>query len=83
MNKFVLKLCDEYADARYEEVTSYYIVETKKSLTDVEEAYNSAAEEWENAEGNEFDCKIAHIQMRLHEKGMEMYPLHTDLELDF
>ncbi len=83
MNKFVLKLIDDYADSRYEERVSYYTVETDKTLTEVVDAYNEARDEWYDAEPNDFDCLIAHIVGRLEEKGMNMNSLSCDAEVEF
>ena len=83
MNRYVLKLVDGYADSRYDETVSYYVVETEKPKEEVAKVYEDACREWEEDETNSFDCKIAHIEMRLREQGMEMFPLEVDLELDF
>ena len=83
MKTFTLKLVDSYADSRYDEIVSYYVVKTEKTLEEVQQVYEDAVREWEEAEGCEFDCKIAHIEMRLKENGMEMFPLQVDLELEF
>ena len=47
------------------------------------EAYEKARNEWYEDEDDQFDCLIAHINMRLEEQGMNMFPLRSDAKLDF
>lgn len=83
MNHYVLKLTDEHADSRSPDRIMYYVVETEKQKEEVEKVYEDACREWEEDETDSFDCKISHVEMRLREQGMEMFPLEVDLELDF
>ena len=83
MNHFILKLVDEFADSRYENAVSFYTVDTDKTLQEVHDAYEAARDEWYDDENGEFDCLIAHIEMRLEEQGMLMRQLDEDLELEF
>ena len=83
MNHFILKLVDEFVDSPYENAVTFYTVDTDKTLQEVHDAYEAARDEWYGDENSEFDCLIAHIEMRLEEQGMFMYQLDADLELDF
>ena len=77
MKTFTIKLYD--TDTNEESVM---VVETEKTLKEFVKAYNKAREEWYE-DNQDFDCLSAHIDMRLSQKGFNMYPIKIDMELDF
>lgn len=77
MNKYVLKLTDEYDNS-----VCYYVAETEKSLREVKKVYNMARKEWYKS-NKDLDCLMGHITEKLAESGITIYGFTPDLELDF